>query len=265
MKFNLLNMRKTTLKVLIVTLCLTILIFIVSFFYYGNINSTEDPRKLQAKTLMLEYDKKLEENQTGLALSLLNTIKEIYDSIPGYKDSYEVGVVFNNIASVYLVKIETEILTKKEKTDRKEMNDNLITAKEFIYKSINLYEQWIKDTGKLSSEEIKGRILPSFPANDPAFADVELEKIINKRVKEILLAQIETPRRLSVAYANLGVINRYQGNLDKSKQNYEMAINIWDKNYTAIDNLNILMNKPPQKRSVINKLFPPDKENVSEL
>lgn len=256
-------MRTTTLKVLIGTLCLTIIIFIVSFIYYDNINSCEDPRVLRARTLLLEYDKKLEENQTGLALTILNSMHEIYKQTPGYETSYEVGFVLNNIASVYLVKVETDLLTKKENVDTVDMNNSLDNAETYIKRSIEIYKKWIAEMGSLTKEEIKVKISPYFTPDDPALKQAGYQKVLDNRIEDILTAQIETSRRLSVAYANLGVIKRYQGNLDESKKSYETAISLWDKNYTAQDNLNMLMNKPVKKRSIISRLFPPDRKEDS--
>ena len=48
-------------------------------------------------------------------------------------------------------------------------------------------------------------------------------------------------------------------NWDQASKNYEAAIELWDRNYTAQDNLAILMNQPVQKRSIISRLFPPEK------
>ena len=100
MKFNNLS---GTVKVLIGCLFITIIIFIGSLVYYGNINSAEDPRTLPAKTLLLQYEKKLDEEQTSKAHEVLNGMLNIYLALPAYENSYEVGVVYNNIASVYLV------------------------------------------------------------------------------------------------------------------------------------------------------------------
>ncbi len=256
MKFNNLS---GTVKVLIGCLCLTIVIFIVSFIYYGNINSAEDPRTLPAKKLLLQYDKQLDENQTSEAHDLLNSMLNIYLALPGYKDSYEVGFVYNNIASVYLVQLETELLTNKELT-KDALVMNLDLASNFTQKSIKNYEQWLVEMDTLSESQIRKKIAPFFDPDDPAFKETDFDKVLDKRVDEILLAQIETKRRLSVALTNMGVVNRYQGNLELSKANYEKAIKLWDRNYTAQDNLNILMNQPVQKRSIITRLFPPEKD-----
>lgn len=247
-----------TVKVLITCLCITILFFFGSLIYYSNINSAEDPRTLPAKNLLLKYEKQLEESQTSEALDILNAMLKIYLALPGYEKSYEVGVIYNNIASVYLVQLETELLTN-ENVAKDELVMNLDLSSQYIQKSINNYEQWLQEMGKLSESEIRAKIEPFFDPKDPALNDVDFQSVIDKRVDDIKLAQLETVRRLSVSLTNMGVVNRYQGDLELAKANYEKAIKLWDRNYTAKDNLNILMNQPVEKRSIINRLFPPEK------
>ena len=249
-------------KVLIGCLCCTIVIFISSFFYYGNVNSAEDPTTLPAKNLLLQYEKQLNEDQTEEALDILNRIVKMYKEVPGYGDSYEVGVIYNNIASVYLVQLETELLTK-DKLTKEDLVMNLDLATQYCQKSIENYENWLKEMRDLSESQIKQKIAPYFDPNDPAFREITFKAVFEKRVEDIKLAQIETTRRLSVALTNLGVINRYQGNFKQAKANYEKAIQLWDRNYTAQDNLNTLLNQPIKKRSMIDKLFPPEKNKES--
>lgn len=245
-------------KVLLMCLCVTVLIFIGSFFYYANINSSEDPRTLPAKELLLQYEKQLEEEQTSEAHDLLNRMLQIYLALPGYENSYEVGVIYNNIASVYLVQLETEILTNKD-LKKEDLVMNLGLASKFTQKAIVNYEQWLKEMGTLSEQEIKTKITPFFDPKDPSFKDTDFDSIVKKRIDDIMIAQLETKRRLSVALTNKGVVDRYSGNLEQAKESYTKAINLWDRNYTAQDNLNVLMNQPVQKRSMIDRLFPPDK------
>ncbi len=247
-----------TVKVLIGCLCLTILFFFGSLIYYSNINSAEDPRTLPAKTLLLQYEKQLEESQTTEALDILNNMLDLYLALPGYEKSYEVGVIYNNIASVYLVQLETELLTN-DKVTKEDLVMNLDLALQYSQKSIDNYERWLKEMGKLSESQIKEKITPFFDPKDPSFKDADFQSVLNKRVEDIKLAQLETVRRLSVSLTNMGVVNRYQGNLEQAKSNYEKAIELWDRNYTAKDNLNVLLNQPIEKRSMLNRLFPPEK------
>ncbi len=252
------KMQSRTVKVLLGTLSLTIIIIIGSVIYYSGKNKAQDPRVLEAKNLQRQYEKGIESDQYGLALSLLETMESIYLKTPGYEQSFEIGVILNNKATVHLVKLETELLTK-DTIDRESMIATLDTATAYTRRAITIYERWLEKMGALTRVEIEKLVVPTFSNNDPAFMDVDLDAVIAKRVDDIHAAQLETPRRLSVTYTNLGVINRYQGKLEQAKKNYEDAIALWDRNYTAQDNLNILMNQPVQKRSMIDRLFPPER------
>ena len=251
-------MESGTKKVLAMTLTITATIVLGSYFYYEDSNSAEDPRIMPAKTLLLKYDKQLESYEYIQALSLLDTMLDIYQNTPGYESSYEIGVLLNNKAIVYLVELETDLLTGK-KIDQTAMNKILQTAANYTRQAIALYEKWLADIGDLSKAQIKERIAPYFNADDPAFAGMDIRKVLKKRVKSIQDAQIETPRRISVSLTNLGVINRYLGELEEARKNYEKAIALWDRNYTAQDNLNILLNQPVKKRSMLSRLFPPER------
>ena len=251
-------MQSGTKKVLAVVLTITASIFIGSYFYYDQINKAEDPRILPAKELFQVYDKELESHEYVQSLSLLDQMLAIYRSTPGYENSYEIGVLLNNTATVYLVEMETEILTEEDGS-KPSMKKSLEAAADYTRQAIKVYESWMADMGSLSEEQIRQGLAPYFREDDPAFAGMDVQRVMDKRVDMILDAQIETPRRLSVSLSNLGMINRYQGDLDEAKKNYEAAIELWDRNYTAQDNLAILMNQPVQKRSMISRLFPPEK------
>jgi len=251
-------MQSGTKKVLSLVITITATIFIGSYFYYDSINKAEDPRILPAKKLYLQFDKELESDEYVQALSLLDQMLAIYRSTPGYENSYEIGVLLNDKATVFLVELETEILTN-EHVEEKELTKPLAVAVDYTNQAISIYENWMKDMGSLSKDQIKERISPYFKTNDPAFGNMSVAKLLNKRVNLIVDAQIETPRRLSVSLTNLGMINRYLGNLEEAKVNYETAIELWDRNYTAHDNLAVLHNQPVKKRSMLSRLFPPEK------
>ncbi len=251
-------MQSGTKKVLSIVLTITASIFIGSYFYYGQVNKAEDPRILPAKMLFQEYDKELESDEYVLSLSLLDQMLAIYRATPGYEHSYEIGVLLNNKATVFLVEMETEILTEQDIT-KPLMQKSLATAADYTRQAIDVYEAWMADMGSLSEEQIRQKIAPYFKEGDPAFEGMNIQKILDKRVNDILEAQIETPRRISVSLTNLGMVNRYLGDLEAAKKNYEDAIELWDRNYTAQDNLAILLGQPVKKRSMISRLFPPEK------
>jgi len=252
-------MQTGTKKVLSLVLTITATIFIGSYFYYGDINKSEDPRILPAKQLFQQYDKQLESDDYVQALSLLDQMLAIYRNTPGYENSYEIGVLLNDKATVYLVELETDLLTENNEVDKSAMNEMLSSAADYTNQAIIIYEKWLEDMGNLSKEQIEQRIRPFFKADDPALSHMNIEKVIKKRVNSLLDAQIETPRRISVSLTNLGMINRYRGDLEEAKANYEKAIALWDRNYTAQDNLAVLHNQPVPKRSMLTRLFPPER------
>jgi len=256
-------MQPGTKKVLSLAITIAATIFIGSYFYYDSINKAEDPRILPAKELYLQFDKVLESDEYVQSLALLDEMLAIYRSTPGYENSYEIGVLLNNKATVYLVELETELLTN-ENIKKEALNEPLAVAADYTNQAISIYERWMAAMGSLSEEQIKERISPYFQANDPAFGDMNVNRLLKKRVRLIQDAQIETPRRLSVSLTNLGMINRYLGNLQEAKVNYESAIELWDRNYTAQDNLAILLNQPVKKRSMLSRLFPPEKIDKSQ-
>lgn len=247
-------MQPGTKKVLAITLTITATIFIGSYFYYGAVNKAEDPRILPAKELFQKYDKELESDEYVQALTLLDQVLAIYRTTPGYENSYEIGVLLNNKASVYLVELETELLTEKD-VDKPLMHKSLVTAADYTRQAIAIYEAWMATTGSLSEDQIEKKLQPFFSDKDPAFSKIQAHKVLKKRVAAILDAQIETPRRISVSLTNLGMVNRYLGNLEEARTNYEQAIELWDRNYTAQDNLAVLLNQPVKKRSMISRLF----------
>jgi len=251
-------MQSGTKKVLAIVLTITASIFIGSYFYYGSINKAEDPRILPAKELFQKYDKELESDDYVQSLAILDKVLAIYRSTPGYENSYETGVLLNDKASVYLVEVETKVLTESDIT-KPEMQKSLEVAADYINQALAVYRNWMNEMGSLSEAQIRTRLAPYFSDDDPAFGDMDAKKVMRKRVDMILDAQIETPRRISVSLTNLGMVNRYLGNLEEAKQNYQEAIEIWDRNYTAQDNLAVLLNQPVQKRSMLSRLFPPEK------
>ena len=89
--------------------------------------------------------------------------------------------------------------------------------------------------------------------------DFILVNFIKKRITEITEAQTETKRRLSVSYTNLGLVYRQQLKYEDAVLSYQKAIENWDRNLTAENNLNKLLGRPEKKRNLIQKLFPPER------
>jgi len=240
-------------RILLIVLALISLTgFTVAYFYYGERRRAEDPRVMPARTKLAEYDRLISRREYAAALQLLDTVYRMYQRTPGYRGSYEFGVIFNNRGSAYLsMALYDSALTVEEK------NQLFTLAEEQIMQGIKCYEKWIDSAGAMSREQIRVRITPFFDAHDSRLKGMNITRIIRKRTDDIVNAQVETPRRLSVSYTNLGVLQRHQYRQEEAVQSYIEAIKLWKDNFTARNNLNVLMGKPPEDRSFIDKLFPP--------
>lgn len=256
---NILTRHSGLVKVIAFTITLTALVLIGSAIYYRQLNNLEDARLAATTDFHKEYALSVEKKEYGTALTILDNWEALYKSVPGYDDSYEIGVLYNNRCSLYLIQFETDVLTSTSEGFTPPYH-YLDEAEKYILTSISLYEAWIEKYGSLSEPALSELVAQNFPENDPIFKNKNIKKIRIKRVADLKLAQIETSRRLSVSLTNSGVIKRYRNDLVTAKTLYERAISLWDKNYTAQDNLDVLLGRKPQKRSMINKLFPPEKE-----
>ncbi len=139
--------------------------------------------------------------------------------------------------------------------------DSLINLAEISsLKSIDNYQSWLRKYGEKNSIEIEKLIHDDFLEGLDNFSKEEKTKFINYRIKEIEEAQTETKRRLSVSYTNLGIIERHKLQYNLAAQHYNKAVELWDRNLTAENNLNILLSRPIKKRSFNQKLFSPEKD-----
>jgi len=255
MAFNdIFKVTKQTKILLIFLVCISVTGFSIAYIYYNYKNKSEDPRVINARIELAKFDNLMKERKYSEALPLLDTVYEVYQHTSGYEGSFEFGVIYNNRASVYLSMVLYDSIIGKE-----EKENLLKLAEENINKSIVIYKKWIDSAGKYTEEEIRRNIIPVFSPNDKAFEGKNTRRIINKRVKDIVFAQTETPRRLSVSYTNLGIIQRHQYKQEDAIKSYIEAIKLWKDNFTARNNFNVLMGKPPKDRSIIDQLFPPDR------
>jgi len=231
--------------------------FLVAYIYYNGKNKAEDPRIVQTKYLFKQFDDLMKVKQFSSALPLLDSIESILENVPGYNESYEPGIVYNNRGSAYL---SMALYGNKDSTEKFRL---LATAKENIDSGIVIYNTWLDKNKGLSKEELSQIAKPFFSENDLAFKGKNYTRIFHKRVEDLVLAQKETPRRLSVSFTNLGIIQRHLYKQSEAVESYIKAIKIWKDNFTARNNFNVLMGKPPKDRSIIDKLFPPDKNKFN--
>lgn len=240
---------------ILVMTALSFIVILFAYFYYSNKNSSNDPRIVEARELYQKYNAYASENDITQIFSLLDSVEHIYSTIPHYSKSFEVGVLYNNRAAAYLT---MALYDNKPGNFKEYTKDSLLTlAKVNVNTSINIYENWLNKYQDKEIDEIEKLIQPSFYQGLSDYSEKEKQRFLKNRLKEIETAHYETKRRLSVAYTNLGIINRHLENYENAIIYYQKAIELWDQNLTAENNLNILLGKPLKKRNLIQKLFPP--------
>lgn len=244
-----------TRKLLAITLSVALAAVIFAFFYYRQVNRSEDPRVAEARFLMAEYDRLSGGKDSHTLLHLLDSADQIYRSVPGYGSSYEIGVIYNNRGSRYLMNaLYDSTLTESGKAAFLELSLTYADS------AIAVYRNWIDEWEALSEEEIAARLTEGMSEADPAFAGLNFRSIFRKRVKDVMLARVETPRRLSVSYTNKGTAYRHMMMPDSALVLYERALSIWKHNRTAESNLSVLLGGEPVKPGIIESLFPPDRK-----
>ena len=248
---NVLKNRKT--RALIFIMCALVLSgFIISHLYYKSVNASVDPRIVPARKLYENYNLFAQENKLDSIFWLMDTIESIYTRVEHYEHSFEVGVLYNNRAAASLsLSMNEEDVTLKDSL--------LEVANESINNSITIYENWLMSYDGKSEHELEKNLEKGFLEGLEEYDEVAQQKYLNKRIKEIIEAQVETKRRLSVSYTNLGLVYRYQLRYEEAALSYQKAIENWDRNLTAENNLNKLMGRPEKKRNLIQTLFPPER------
>jgi len=209
-----------TKRLLAAMLIVSLLAIFVAYLYYSDLNKMEDPRIIEAKEMLLKYDNLMKEAKYSKVLPLLDSAEAIFLKTPGYRQSFERGVIYNNRGAVYLS------IALTEKDTGSAMTDALNKAENHFKKSIEIYKKWIKEYKDVKKEDVKEKIKKYFPKADPAFKNHNINDLITKRVDDIMLARIETPRRMSVVYTNLGIIKRHNTDITNALNYYEKALKL---------------------------------------
>ena len=257
---NISNNPKRTLMIIMGVLVL--IGFSIAQLYYKGENKYVDPRVIQARQLYSKYNEYAQNNNFYAIFSLLDSIENIYKNIPHYKNSYEIGVLYNNRAASYLT-MALHFSDSSLSIDGINIisKDSLLNlGKKNAEISIGIYKSWLKKFAEKQQSEIIALIKSDFLLNFDVESEKERSKYLKKRAEEIEHAQYETPRRLSVAYTNLGITERHKENYENAIKLYTEALNLWDQNLTAKNNRNILLGRPIEKAKIIHKFFPPDKD-----
>lgn len=236
----------------------------VSRVYYQNVNESVDPRIVEARKLYEKYNAYAENNNFNAIFRLLDSVECIYAGIGHYKESFEMGVTANNRAAVYLtLAMHQDSIDVPENSEYllEYSRDSLLNTAEYhLHKAIRIYQNWREKYGDLSKNACEKRIKSDFLSGLEDYSKEDQQKYLENRVDVFLDNQVEIDRRLSVSYTNLGVIYRLEENYDQAIDAYAKAIELWDRNMTAENNLNVLLGRPKKKQNFIHKLFPPDRD-----
>jgi tetratricopeptide (TPR) repeat protein len=241
---------------------LALIAFGIASVYYGFENKKVDPRVIEARKIYDRYDKYASENDYKGVLLLLDSVENIYASIPHYKNSYELAVLENNRGATYLT-MAIQDSTQSFSFDGVNIlsKDTLLHISELhLQKAIDVYKKWLEfyknKNPKTIEKEIKTDFFKGLNEND----NLKRNDYLQNRIEEIELSKIENKRRLSVALTNLGIVKRHKARYKEAILLYEQALELWDQNLAAQNNLNILLGKPIEKRNFIQKMFPPEKD-----
>jgi hypothetical protein len=252
---DLIVISRGTKKILAITLSVATLAVVFAFFYYRGVNRLEDPRVSGARILMAEYDRVAGGTGSSAFFHLLDSAGRIYRSVPGYETSWETGVIYNNKCSGLL------LMALYDSTVAGPVKQSLLElAVIYCDSSITVYKRWLSEWEGLTDEEVSERVLHEMDENDPAFSGLNFRKLSGKRVRDVMLARIETPRRLSVSYTNKATAYRHLMLQDSALIYYERALALWRDNRTAESNLSVLLGGEPVKPGLIKSLFPPDRK-----
>jgi tetratricopeptide (TPR) repeat protein len=248
---------KPTRALILILSALVLISVLISHYYYKGINDAVDPRVKEARLLYEKYNDYTKTNRFDSILYLMDSIEAAYSKYPHYRNSYETGVPYNNKAASYL----TMALYLDSAGNHTEKQDSIFFMAEImVNKSIAIYTDWLKKFGDKSPEGIKNLIEPGFYTGLEQYSGELQETYLNNRIEEIEEAQLETKRRLSVSYTNLGIIKRHRMQYEKAAKYYKSALDLWEQNLTAENNLNLLLGNPLIERSFLRKLFPPERD-----
>ena len=230
--------------------------------YYGNQNRSVDPRILHARELYELYDQNARTGNYYRIFALLDSISDIYMGTPHYLESFELGVLHNNRAAAMLtIALYRDSIPESSNPYFELSTDSIVAlAESQIRMSIALYEGWNSRFERKEDAKIRQVIEAEFMNGlEQTYSDLA-DKYLANRVKEIHASLVENQRRLSVCYTNLGLVYRLREEYPEAVAQYEKAMELWDRNLDAENNLNKLLGRPLKKRNIIQKIFPPDKE-----
>ena len=235
---------------------------LVARSYYGSLNRTADPRVLPAREHYATYNRVASSGDFHQLFSLLDRVDSIYLAYPHYGESFERGVIENNRAAACLtLALFRDSLPPGRDPFHGLGADSLVAlAATHAGKALEIHEAWFQRYEGKDREELRKMIAPEFL---PGLEDNMAEEILENRVSELVQAISEYPRRLSVCHSNLGLACRLRGEYKRAVEEYELALELWDRNLEAENNLNRLLGLPLRKRNFIQRMFPPDRQEIN--
>ncbi len=236
----------------------------IAHIYYQGQNRSVDPRIVPARELYSRYDELASSGDFKSVFRLLDSIEQIYRSYPHYDSSFELGVLDNNRGAALLtLALHRDSIPGSSDPFPRLSGDSLVSlARHHLEKAISTYTRWQSAREGLSQSELENRVSEDFWEGwDPRLE--QESRMVKKRAGEIGAALTECPRRLSVCYSNLGLTHRLTGEHEQAVSHYLHALELWDRNLEAENNLNRILNQPLKKRNIIQKLFPPSRNNGS--
>ncbi len=244
---------KGTRLIILIMVILALVGVTIAWVYYSGINRGADPRVKDAKVLYGRYNVYAAGNDQEKILVLLDSIHDIFRSVAHYQNSYEIGVVLNNRASVYLTRAISDTLAEEVRQHYFAM------AEHELYRGIDYYQRWVSKFEALDQDSIEQVVYNDFMSDPVISGDARAEAYIQQRVKDIILARAEMPRRLSVSYTNLGIIRRHENQVEEAVDYYVKALELWEDNLAAKNNLNIIFGRPVERHGLLRRLFPPQR------
>jgi tetratricopeptide (TPR) repeat protein len=238
-------------------LVMGVLVIIVVIIFQNQFrlqDASVDPRIKPARELYKSYNGFAAANQFDSVLALMDTIESIYRSTDHYANSFEVGVLYNNRGAAWLTMgLFGEYYRSHERDSLVEKAETSVRA------GISIYESWKKEFEQLDEFQIRRAISDLFMKGLNNYNTDDRERFLTSRIAEITEAQAEIDRRLSVGYTNLGMVYRHREKYDSAAVCYEKALELWDRNLAAENNLNTLLGRPHRKRNFIERMFPPER------